>query len=337
MTIAIGDLEPARHTTMDVARMREILADELERIRVRKIRRPDTGEDVPVSAEELSSTVVVERDGQRAVGVRVNYELAYREFRFPQTMLGHLDQGPQFQGGAPAKFRAFVRYQLGAQLKALELYQPGLEWALVYALVDPVCLTRTYASVDGREPTAEEASIRLAQAVQSMQPSSRAERPPERLSRVMGQTYQEQDWVWYVRLVFADVSGGADWQDPNVVGGGESKGLSKYAETRQLRYLPRGTRKQRERAIELMTALDKRPVQVAPASKLSPAQRATAVQMLNEGTNVALIARLMDMSPEDLAAELPLPEAKAAAKVRGRKATLQVSDPPLRAEEVGGE
>lgn len=324
--IAIQDLAAAQHTHLDVARMRTILGEELRRICVTEIRSAETGESVPVTAAELSSTVVVERDGQRAVGVRVNYELAYREFRFPQSMLPALSQGPQPKGGPPEKFRQFIRYQLGAALKALELYQPALDWQLVYVLVDPVCLTRTFANVNGNEPTVEEASIRLAQAVQSMRPTARAETPPERLSSVVGTQYKEDDWVWYVRMVFADVSGGADWQDPNHLGGGRSDGLSKYAETRQLRYLPRGTRKQRERAIALMEALDKQPVQVAPASRLTPAQRATAMDLLQQGTNLALIARLMEMEPEELEAELPVspkvpkPKVQRARKVKAEPA-----------------
>jgi transposase-like protein len=288
-------VEPAASTyddTMSVGRLREVLAEVLGERMARVVRGP-SGEEEPATPEVLAGVEVVEQENGRPIGVRPHFELYYREARISQAAALMM---------AASQFRGFVLYTLGHMERALEDYQPALDWRLVGALVDPVQLGVMAPRVVGREPTPEEVNIRLA--TQQWRVSGEQTEPPQRLSSVASALVQHQETRWYIRTVWSDVSGGADYSDPAGRSGGTS-GLTRYSETRQLRHMPSGTRKNREQAIKLLQRIGAGVVQVAPATGLPPAVRAEARRMAEAGTNLAVVAQTLGYSPEEIAASLP--------------------------------
>lgn len=293
--VIIGDREIGKRAeTLDVPTMRADLARILGDRIVRELVRPD-GETVESDADLLASTEEI-RTEAGAKELRAVYHLAYREVKFSEEGALKADYP------ARAKFEAMVVNLLEDTRTRLLEAQPNCDWQLVGALVDAVPSDGVAQAQTGKSnaPGSLDPSLAVHQAMM------RGERgdDPEGAIRLGGRVHRTEPtrhWRWYIRMVWADVSGAGEWVDPIEVRGGKPGPHAKYAQTRIVRLLPPGGRKNREEAVKLLRRIGTASV-VAPAPDLTLEQRDGALVMLSGGMNPALVARALGVSVQQVEA-----------------------------------
>lgn len=290
--VVVGDrrLED-RGQTLDVPTMRADLERILGEILVRELTTPD-GEVVPATAEVLAGTTpVVGENNQREL--RANYHLAYREVRFSEEGVIKVEHP------ARLRFEALILNMMHNTRAALMEMQPNCDWQMVAAMVDPVSMSGLAQKATGglNAPGSFDPSIRVMQAVARGEVSD--DGGAIRMGARVTQTAEAQHWRWYIRMVWADVSGSGEWVDPIEVRGGKAGPHAKYAATRYVRTLPPGGRKNREEAVKLLQRVGVRTA-IAPAQSMTDEQQQGALVMLSAGMNPALVARTLGVLVADV-------------------------------------
>lgn len=176
---------------------------------------------------------------------RCAYELRYRKgFNFSQAGLsGRLEEG---------LFAVTVEWMYNRELKVLQDEQPNCEWRLVAAFVDQVNTSAVYQKRMSEDEASTLGQVR-AQGDDHYR-KMKAGQNVEYLGSKTTEIISAPDIRWCVPMVFADIAK-AGLVDPNQVDG-EAKTTTndvyQYIETRQLKYMSNGARKNRAKAVELL-------------------------------------------------------------------------------------
>lgn len=226
------------------------------------------------------------------------YELRYRKgLAVSQSgVTGRLDE---------RLFARDIEYQFLMELKALQEMQPNCDWRLVGAQIRQVNLASRQMVSQPTEP-----ELRITKVATDEDYA----RNGALLGSASAQYAVRPDVRWMMPMVFADVAK-AELVDPNQVdpeARPTSDQVYKYIQTRQLRWLTAGQRKNRDLAVELLRTWEKTQLEGAESTAPVPAvtlafteeQRAEIVSLRQAGVSAQRIARLLGATVEDVEAVL---------------------------------
>lgn len=273
----VGELAQEFVTQMTAEDLRRISATVLNRWRKTEIPSESEGP-IPVTAEELQRTEIVEEERGRPVGVRAVYELRYTSFRVRQ---------PQALAGSREMFEYHVWRLVEESKKLLDQAQPGLTWGLVQFFVEPQRVTRnadrTFTDTrDGSDVARSmQAALMSGDTTGNRSLGVNTKTAPRRV----------EDVVWIYHLVWADLAGGGHFTDPMMAHEQRPGPMARYAETRQLRHMTPAMSRNRREAIALLKRTAESSVAPGVVDALTAEQRQGILTLHSAGMNAALIAK----------------------------------------------
>jgi len=237
-------------------------------------------------AQLIDEEVVEEDSSGHPIGKRAAYDLLTFHRKYPEVSIAGA-------GVSKAHFRMVFQHALMMELDSIHTRQPSCDWKIVAAkLVRNMGETEYLTKY--RDPTMSLASD-IAKSVAERQGS---------LSRTMPAAVDRKTDVakrleisWDVLVVVADVSG-VGMDDAGIQAIPEYTGgpgfLAKYAQTRQIRHLSRGSQMARSMALDVLREIIER-----GGDRPEPVFADSDVELHESGLPMAVVQRMVEMRRDE--------------------------------------